>query len=96
MQLRPFGVWSGGSGKSGSDHPSRSVRTDSSGLHKILLESLFYVKQFSFEGVDKARMCIVSPEVSHLQSEFEDVHKEKDHAFINCDTFLMCSFESSV
>ena len=63
---------------------------------RVLLGSLFYVKQFSFEGVEKASMYIVSPEVSHLQSEFEDVHKEKDHAFVNCGTFLICSLEPSV
>ena len=50
---------------------------------KILLDSLFYVEQFSFEGVDKASTYIASREVSHLQTELEGVHKEKDHAFIN-------------
>ena len=38
-------------------------------------------------------MYIVSPEVSHLQMELEDVHKEKNHAFVNCGTFLICSLK---
>ena len=41
-------------------------------------------------------MFIVSPEVSHLRTELEDVHKEKDHALVNCGTFLMCSLKPSV
>ena len=41
-------------------------------------------------------MYIVSREVSHLRTELEDVQEEKDQAFVNCDTFVICSLKPSV